>query len=411
MFSKCFARNSALAVLLTATWSQAVLAMEDTKVLPKGVRNVILRSVQTRIDATTDAQGNKRELGAPLERGVTFEQLTSSRSGLERSQAEAVLLLNGIGKDEEIGQFTADMRGQVQVVAPAFSYGWSERLTLAVAVPIYSASTSVEMGFRTSERGQEFLNILASPQYNNTAKAREAGAQMNAALARLNAKLAASDYQPLADWSATAPGDVLLLTKYRAFSTPYGSGALTNGVSLPTGRVDDPDILNDISFGSGTYGIIAGASFDQPLIGPLFVNEYASYTAYLPTDRAMRMKTATETLDVETRTVRIDPGDKLDVGASLQIDAENGAQGGIGYILSRKFDDKIRAGESRAVLEANTLQTAQTAEAALGYSTIPAFKRGSFAVPMTTLGTYRKQVKSTNQAVADQFQLDLKVYF
>ncbi len=400
-----------LLAVIAGLVTQPATGMEDTKVLPKGVRNVILRSVSTEISSSTDAGGNQRPLGAQLEQGVTFSQLTATRSGLDRAQSEAFLQQNGFAADENIGQFTADLRGKVQVIAPVFSYGVTERWTLALAVPVYSAHTAVDVGFRTNARGQEFINLLASPQHNNTQKAREAATQMNLAMARMQAKLAANNYQPLEDWSATALGDITLLSKYRALSTPVASVAVSNGIILPTGRVDDPNILHDIGFGNGAYGLLTGVSVDEPLVGPFFLNQYAQYTAYLPATRSLRMKTADEALEVSTEAVRVDAGDKFDLGASLQADADNGLQGGVGYIWSKKLGDKIRAGDSRAALEANTVQTSQNAEAALGYSTIAAYQRGTAAVPFTALGTFRKQVRSTNSPVSDQLQFDVKVYF
>ena len=67
--------------------------------------------------------------------------------------------------------------------------------------------------------------------------------------------------------------------------------------------------------------------------------------------------------------------------------------------------------ETKEVLEDRTDMEAHNAEMMLGFSTIPAYQRGTFAAPMELKLTYTNQVVSRNMPVTDMLQLDLNLFF
>src|SRR5690606_22186853 len=207
------------------------------------------------------------------------------RQGLERTQLQAILKTYGIAEDESVGDIKADMKGRIDVFAPSFSYGVTDRLSVGFVVPFYYAQTNVALGFVPKAAAENFVGLLAKPEMGQTAKAHEAVDAINGVTETLNQKLANSGYSKLGYWSGNGLGDIQVKAKYQAFKNNRLRAATTFGFAAPTGRTDDPDILSDVGFGDGTWDIIAGAGFDQLIGGPFFLNQYVMYTAQLPASR------------------------------------------------------------------------------------------------------------------------------
>jgi hypothetical protein len=401
---------SAFLVCSTTAW-----AFENTKVLPKGVRKLTMRHVQTNLDQQTDEFGHKQSLAQPLAKELTFAHMAQDYEGLALSQIEAFLKANGFEQKEALGSFTADFSGKIAVTAPIFAYGISDKMSLGFAMPVYQARTNVAIGFRSSARAQEFLNALTNPYTNQNIKAREAMDKLNNAPRELNSKLVANGYKPLGEWSGTGLGDATLLAKYAPVRLKHFAVALGGGVNAPTGRRDDPDILTDVAFGDGQWDLVGQLILDQPLNRYFFVNQYVQYTNQLPGRKDMRLKRSNEELEVDTESVQFKLGDKVDAGVSLQYEGYEGVFAGVGYNVARKFADRYYLAsvyhDEERVAEARTEQQASDAEFGLGFSTINAYQRGTFAVPFETTVSYKKHLKSKNMPVKDLGQVDVTVFF
>lgn len=389
------------------------LAFESAKVLPAGVRNVNVRTVNTNIEQKTDADGKGKPLAQPLAQSLTFSKIAKSEEALAAKQLEGFLLTQGMTMDDMVGAFTADLKGHIGVAAGIFSYGVSEKLTLAIAAPYYRASTAIEVGFRKNETGQRFLNALAKPENNNQASAQEAGGKLNNAVGRLNDKLRDNGFRALEDWHDEGLGDMTLAGKYQVFKRGDLAAATTAGVVAPTGRPDDPEILNDVAFGDGQFDVFGQVATDQPLFGDVVANEYAKYTVQLPGERDMRMTTEDESIEVDKQETKFKLGDKVDAGLSLVYQPPEGVVAGLGYTYFRKYGDIYRdvPGAVKSKLEGGTDQVAHNGEAQLGFSTVPLYQRGAFAVPFEMKLTYTKQLESRNMPITDLAQFDLNLFF
>gem|GEM_PF-910537 len=397
-----------------------LFAFEHTKVLPRGVRGLAVRTVDTRLSSKTDASGTALPLGAPLEKDLTFARIVAGEEATKGKQLQAFLMANGFSEEEAVGTFTADLKGRVQVVAPIASYGLTDSLTLALAVPYYRANTAVEVGFRQNERAAAFLAALASPEQNQIEAARDATSKLNNAVARLNAKLIENNYSALEDWQAAGVGDVTLAAKYRVFDVGPVAGAFTGGVVAPTGRTDDPDILTDIPFGDGQWDAFGQVAFDQPISHYIFINQFAKYTWQAPGRKSVRDVTDKESIEVKNISTRFKLGDKIDAGLSANYLSPGGVVVGLGRTWFRKFGDRYEAagsegsiqdGEARPQLSKNSDQFSEHNEFALGYSTIPAFQRGKFPAPLEIKFGLQQQVRSRNMPVSDLAQIDASLFF
>jgi hypothetical protein len=398
---------------LTIGLSFRAEAFENTQVLPKGVRNLNLRSVNTEFDEKSGPNGTPVPLAEPLMEDLTFALIAKGEEKLRGDQIRAFLTTEGFEESDSVGEFTADVNGRISVFAPISSYGLTDRHTVALAVPVYSASTSASVGFQPNENASAFLAALSRPENNQTIAAREAGDKINTAVARLNDKLVDNNYKAIQDWNAQGLGDITVASKYRALSTNVLGVATTNGIVAPTGREDDPEILTDIPFGDGQWDIFSQLAFDQTIVKGLVVNQFGKYTVQLPGSKTVRALENDESIEVPYTSTRFKLGDKIDAGASLQWSPAFGLVSGVGYTYFRKFGDlyKDTRAETKGLLEKNTDQLAHNSEVQFGYSTIPHYQAGIFAVPMEVKLTFIRQMSSRNMPITDLAQFDLNLFF
>jgi hypothetical protein len=393
--------------------SLPVYGFESTKVLPKGIRNVTVKSVNAAIDEKTNSQGTAEPIAQPLQKNITFKDILKKETPLKQSQIRALMLKENFQESDSLGQMNAEMKGDVSVIAPIFSYGITERLTLAIAVPYYSAHMAVDLGFESTATAQDFVNQLSTPLNNQLTSARDAGGKLNNAVGDLDDKLVANGFSPLREWEGKGVGDITLAGKYLLSDASILKFATMNGVVLPTGKVDDPNNLIDIPFGDGTLDVFASLISDQVLGLGFSINEFGKYTYQQPTIIEKRMADGDEKIEVETRNVAYKLGDKIDAGSSFQYEPQFGLVAAVGYSYFKKFGDHFDGPSAsiRETLSGNSAQESTHFEGKLGYSGVPAFQRGSIPVPFSTTIEYKKHIASKNMPTSDLVTLETAVFF
>ncbi|MDE3270154.1 MAG: hypothetical protein OYH77_07710 [Pseudomonadota bacterium] len=410
-----------LAIVMFATLIALPLqALENAQVLPKGVRRVNIKTVQLDLGTEYDANSNVVPLAAPLQKKITFEDVLKTKQGLDDTLLRAFLRENGLPTDQELGELTADLRGRVRVYAPVIAYGLTPRITIAVAMPYYSARTETQVGYRANDdNAQHFINLLADPKYNKVASAREAYENFSNGVAGLEAKLRDNGYEELGAWEKHGLGDMQFAVKSKLYGEDGSRVHLANlsGFVAPTGLVDSPDILTDISFGDGSWDFFSGLMCDQQLGMGITLNQYAKLTYQAPARRVLRMKTADESLAVERRSIAYKLGNKLDAGLSVQFAHDLGIELGLGYIYARKGADRYDAPSEEAALELakdSNLQSSSI-EVKMGYSSVPAFRRKEMPVPFSVGLQYQQLVEAlvANRNVPNtkMLTLDVNLYF
>ena len=393
---------------VTSVITFEALGFENTKVLPKGVRNFNIRSVSTTIDEKTNQSSEMQALSEPLARDLTFKKLLNGKKDLERTKLQAFMLAYGFNDTDVLGTFTADMQGRLDVVAAIASHGISDKLTLAVALPYYRASTNVSVGFKPGGRGNDFVAALtqsALNQYENAYK-------YNDTVGELQRKLADNGYQQLGAWEGQGFGDLTIAAKGLVWSHGLAALAVTGGIVAPTGQVDDPDNLTDLAFGDGQWDSFAQLSFDQFLGAGFSLNQYGKYVYQFAGEKELRLVTDEERIEVEKQRARFKLGDKWETGVSANFESYDGVNIGLGLVRQAKFGDRYQvAGEPKQELQEGTDQWAVMTEARLGYSTIPAFQRKDVMVPLSVGVEWRQHQASKNFPIANLLQVDASLFF
>lgn len=387
-------------------------AFEDTRVMPKGVRRVEYVNVNTSVSEKSDNSGKNLELATPLQADLKVSNMIKKRLGFEKTQLQGFVKTQDLSDTDTLGTFSADLKGQINVQALTFAYGLTDRMTLGFGVPFYSAKTSARMGFQQNSNSEKIVQALY--KQGNIAKSREAASQLNSAASSFNETLVLNGYEPIGDWEDQGLGDVVVRGKYFLGDLRWTRMAMLFGLTLPTGKTDDPNILTDIPFGDGSFDQTLGLSVDQPFSDSIIVNEYATYTYQAAARREVRLVTDEEPIEGDVKEIGYKLGDKYELGTSINY-TENlsGFVTGLGYQYHKKFGDRYAsaAGDSLDKLNRDTDQSMKVGEFILGYSSINAFRRGEMAVPFAANLSYQRQIQSTNTPVTHRVQVDAKVFF
>jgi hypothetical protein len=388
-------------------------AFESTKVLPKGVRNLDIRSIYTQTSEKTDLHGDKVSLAVDLYKSLKLSNVLQGEEGLKKTQLAAFMLARGFKETDSVGDFRASLNAQINVWAPVFAWGITDRLTLAGALPYYSTSTDINVGFKTNAGGDALLKAFEDPAVNYYYAAVEASDKFANATQRLNDRLVKNQYAPLDSWNQSGWGDFTLAAKDLVYSGEVLKTSVTAGFVAPTGRKDNPNILTDLPYGDGQWDLFGQLTLDQAISSHVFFNQFAKYTYQTKDRKAVRWKTLDETVEAPRYNTDFKLGDKFDAGVSVQYEQDSGFNGGLGASYFRKFGDRydVDVVDSKNELQRATDQDALYWEARLGYSTVEAYKRKEFALPMSASIEYRKQYQSQNIAVTDFTQIDLNLFF
>ncbi|MFK7826361.1 MAG: hypothetical protein AB8G05_19595 [Oligoflexales bacterium] len=395
-------------------FSSQLWAFEHTKVLPKGIRNLTLKSVNTTIGGKTNSDGHIEAIAKPLEKDLDFKRILKGESDyLKKTQLEGLMLQYGFDYDDSLGQIKADMKGSVAVTAPLLSYGLTDNFTLAIAVPYYQAKMRVKTGFAINQGTANRL-LKKMEDLSQTKAANEVAEKLNDAIGELNKKLRDNNYREMTDWEGSGIGDVTIAGKLKAVDGDKIKLASTNGFVIPTGKTSDPDVLNDIPFGKGTLDFFTALAVDEYLTKDIFFNQFVKYTHHFPAKRNLRMATEDESIEVKKTNADYELGANWDSGVSVQYEPQSGFVAGIGYIYGRKYGDDYKLEnnpESVQKLEKDTHQENHFWEAKLGYSGVNAYRRGELPAPFAASVEYKKHIASINNFSNDFVTVDLALYF
>lgn len=405
------------AICCLSIFSNAAFAYEDAQVMPEKIRRLTYRYVSSDITEKTDGSFTAFPLSRPLNKALTFKDIVKGeKDPVRNALTSGFVAAEGFELSDAAGQFAADVKTRVQVSAPILAYGLTPQWTLAVALPIYRMQTSADISFQANEKGQAFINQLASDYNNQTASAQEAAAKLNNAVERLNTKLLDNGYKPLESWNGSGLGDAQLVVKHKSFTSGAFALATQAVLTAPTGQLDDPDNLLDKGFGDGQWDLALGAtaqeSFDSWIQG-LSLTQYVRLTEQFAGRKTLRLVTAAETIEVDKATVAFDPGERLETGTAILLSAQHSGWGGaLGYNFTRKGFDRYEApSETKSILEKDSLEMQHQAEAEIIYSGVPAYRRGALPIPFELKLAYKHQVSSRNMPVTHMLQIDTGIFF
>lgn len=381
-------------------WSSAVPAAYYD-VLPKGVRNFTYRFVQTG-DITGSYNGAGDLKGYNINANIDAATLMGVSTALD------TYLLSLSAADRaafSLGTFEGSAASKVSVQGFGAGYGATEKLTVYGFIPFYSAV--VDLNIRRTAKGRtsttsdtSVIDLENLPDVD----------------VRLIQSLFVNyyNYSPLGKWKATAFGDAEIGFLYQLRKWKNAGALISMGAVAPTGRKDNPDILQDISFGDGQwdafYEFGGGLSFAEDWTLDL----WSRLTYQFPYTAVVRQPDSAAFPVTKTKgEATIKPGNKISgntqLGYSFSDEFSTGLVYGIEY--TEKTDYQSERPQSDRILELDTEKVSHVARLNLNYSTIALYNAKKFFLPFGVTLAGQSLFAGKNVPKYDRVDFEIRFFF
>jgi hypothetical protein len=394
---------------------KAPFELETTKVLPKKVRNPRIKNLFMDVTSRYNGIGQLEPLGQKLNKVVTFNDLVESKSTQEdKDKVKGLYEGAGFAADQSPGSTSGVVNSYANVKVPVFAIGVTEKLTMAVAVPVMDIQVSADTGFIKDANGDQFV---AAAEAASIEKGIEARNGLNNAI---NEKLKRLGYEQIpAFQQVKGVGDVKLVGKYLLRNEERIQLAVKGEVTFPTGRAPNADKVIDPALGDGQWDVGAAAIYDYKLLPDLRWNTYGGYVAQLPASLDRRLpKSATDSLSSDKEYLLRDLGDIVTTGTSLSYEFPAvGMMVGAGYtfqyLTKTTYRDGANPDKNRYRLLENEYpyQALHSATLMTGFSTVEWFKAKKFVYPFQANVAYSRPITGRNVTSNEVVAAELVLFF
>ena len=402
----------AAAVSMIAGSPRDILA-DSADVLPKGVKKVGLTSnfflpVQDRYNEEGDKEPLATDFNEVLG-GNIFPELSAIESAFGMPSGSA-----------NIGTSVVDFEYNFTEITFDFQYGLTDKLTVGLSAPYRFFKNKVSARVDTTK-----ATVGLNPAYGTPADkfgvpvipVAVGGVQNDDAATEfvLQTLEQGYGYDRLEDVSQQGFLDISLGGRYQYFKNETWRLAVTAGVKVPTGKVDDPDNLADFGFGSGTWTPFVNLNQDYVGIKNLVLNGTLRYNLLLPHKETLRVLISPDRpITADKEEVDRDLGDVMELECSgvYSLRRDLTASALYRYVHSLKDEVSGTQGFNYAALEEDTDITEHVGIIGLSYSTLPLYQEKKFPVPLEFGISYRNRFAGKNNVNASQYVgLTLGVYF
>lgn len=342
-------------------------------VLPKGVRNLTYQYTLTgEITGRYTNSGNLQ--GYNINANINADSIKGINAAVDTYLGT---LSAEDYKNFSFGTFQGNATSKVKVQGLGGGYGLTEKVTLYGFIPFYSAV--VDLNINRTQKGQN--NVGGAVQLEN--------------LPDVDVRLIQSlfvnyyNYQPLGRWEANDFGDLEMGALYQLRKW-RNAGALMNvGFVAPTGKTDNPDILQDIAFGDGQWdaffefgvgytfgGMFSDFSFDQ----------WNRVTYQFPYDTEVRLPSSSSFPVTSAKgNAHIKLGNKAQTNVQGNYRISDSWSSALTYSLEYKEKDDYKTSnhDSDVILEDATEKITHTGRVSLNFSTVGLFQQKRFFLPLS----------------------------
>ena len=216
-------------------------------------------------------------------------------------------------------------------------------------------------------------------------------------------------------WSERGIGDLEVGARYQYFNNDSWRLAFSGGVRFPTGKMDDPDNLVDLDFGSGAYALLFRFNHDYMAIKNLVLNGTVEYDLVLPQRTTLRIPDDVNLpLTFNREKVRRNIGDIIALKLSAGYTLYKGLTASLLYHFEAKLKDKVSGdmGFNYESVEKETNTMSHVYVVGFSYSTVPLFTEKKFPLPLCFFIAYRDRFAGKNNALDTKYiHLGLQIFF
>jgi hypothetical protein len=401
--------------LLTALTIGASLSVsaQAWKTLPKGVRILGYRNVTTsKVSSNFNQFRSETTLGAQFNvDATTIDQIPAFGGSLQQA------LPADVYRDLSVGEYKVDASAQFNVQGTGFGYGITDNVMFYAEVAYYNARVDAKIK-RT--KGNTFDKVADYLEQQN-------GGVVDATLAaNLRSMIDADEstvqsfitnhygYKPIGDWYGSGYGDMEIGAMTKVIDRGVWGLMIYPGLVLPTGRQDDPDILQDVGFGDGQFDVFTEAATGY------IVNDYLSfgttlrYTYQAPTSKTLRVPSNRDfTLSSEKGDFDVKYGDKINWMANTTIGFNDWISFTPTYRFMYQMASEYNSNYSDAdgFLSYNSEKVEHQVQLTTSLSSIQPFLKKKFLLPAQINMNIVQTVAGKNVPKVGRFELEFRMLF
>jgi hypothetical protein len=380
--------------------------------LPKGRFNLQYRNIQTNeITNSYDPLGNiqSNEVNLLLD----GNSLYGANDILDHYFEKLKTSNPGAFNELEIGRYQLTPIAEVDVQVFGIGHGVSDTLTVYAGIPFYKAKVNIDFKRTKGNNYQGVATMLSGEDQGLLTNITNGLPDITEGVIQT----VLTDYyglKPLGSWVASGLGDIELGVMKRFYKNRDFGLLAKFGTVLPTGRVDDPDILQDIKFGDGQWdaflefgGGLKFFYFDE-------LNLSARYTYQFSGEFNLRVPDL-EGVSLGSRKTKIikTPGDKIDVMVNLKKKLSSLFYVDGTYLFNFIGESKFKGNESYKLnnLIQNKFSQGSSLEAKIGLSTVNSYLQKEFFLPVDFNINYLLQFAGKNTQKVNRIQTELNLFF
>lgn len=401
-------------LLLSILSASSALAMDSTDLLPAGINSPAFRyGIVSGVDSKYTSDGSVKSLNEINTIEFNSEQLAK----ISPEVTTLVNILNQfsqqqLGSQLNLGTLRIETEPTVKYKVPIFARGITDKITLAVALPIVSYKNKLALNQSASNARAicDQVSGINLPEINDACR------QLDIKITdAVREELAKKGYKPIKDRDETVLQDLTLVAYFKFLDNKEAktSAYLNTNINLPTGPANDPDDLADLG-SSGNTSVEEKVMFNYLPWKWLRFAAGAAYKLSVPDKAEMRVPGSPGDFlpGPETKEkVNRDVGDTVSGSFATTVYPSDLFSVGVGYQISRKFADKYsgKRGARYDLLAADTASVQHKARAAFGFDTIAIYQRTKkfppfkldFEVTNTFAGT------NSDRQLVNEFSLTL----
>lgn len=392
--------------LILATFTVASYA-QVWKTLPQGVRIIGYRNVTTnKISKNFDNQGHESSLGASFRiDGNTLNQLTNNIIG-NSVNANA---LNSL----VVGEYNVDANAQFNVQGTGFGWGLTDKVMFYAEIAYYKAEVRAN------------IKRTAGNTYGQTAELlRDMGEYVLAENVQNFVDVKAEtiqsvitnyyNYKPIGNWYGAGYGDMETGLMTKVIDRGYTGLMFYSGLVLPTGRKDDPDILQDVGFGNGNFGAFGELASGYLLNDKFSFGTSLRYTYNASTQRELRVPESRDfQLSAIKDTFDVKYGDKINYMLNTTISLTDWISFTpiyrFMYQLPTNYDSENT--NANQYLGYNTSRSEHQAQLTTSISSITPFLKKEFILPAQINLNLVKTISGNNVPAQERLEVEFRMLF
>jgi len=370
-------------------------------ILPKGVRNLTYRFIQTgNITGSYGSSGDFK--GYNISANLNAETIRGVSSAVDAYLDNLKATSPADYARISFGSFQGSASSKVSAQGFGGAYGITDHLTVYGFIPYYSAV--VDLQIERTAKGRNNVGTTISLE------------NLPDVDVRLIQSLFVNYYQyrPLGKWKATAFGDAELGLMYQVKKWRNACSLISMGVVAPTGKKDNPAILQDIAFGDGQWDVFYEFGGGYNLSTDWSIDSWSRITYQSPYSATVRLPDSSIfPVTSQKGNAKIKLGNKF--SANLQANYKFSDEWmssliyGAEYVERSQFTSKSLIAD--AILESDTEKISHIARLNLSYSTLSLYQQKKFIAPISFNLAFQSIFAGKNIPKYERGDFEIRFFF